>query len=178
MRISLTVETVFSKLSFLWCFRVFVQTTTIKQRRRFRVKAKNVVGKRRRGTALVDTPDGILVVSRDNRTFFLPGGGAEKGESRRDAAVRELLEETGLVATDCLFLFEYPSFTNDHKVFLMETTGVAEAGNEIRYVDFFDGSNLKVSNTTWEIIELYQMKKKIAAQQVPNAQPKKEPNSP
>ena len=41
--------------------------------------------KRRRGTAIVDTSEGILVVSRDNRTFFLPGGGAESGESRRDA---------------------------------------------------------------------------------------------
>ena len=136
-----------------------------------------MVGKRRRGTALVDTPDGILVVSRDNRTFFLPGGGAEKGESRRDAAVRELYEETCLVATDCRFLFEYPSFTNNHKVFLMKATGVPEPSNEIRYVDFFDGSNLKVSNTTWEIIELYHMKKKIAAQEALKTQPKKQPNA-
>ena len=166
------------KACFLWCFRVFGQTTTIKQRRRLRVKAKNVVGKRRRGTAIVDTPDGIVVVSRDNRTFFLPGGGAEKGESRRDAAVRELYEETCLVATDCVFLFEYPSFTNNHKVFLMETSGVAEPGNEIRYVDFFDGSNLKVSNTAWEIIELYHMKKRINAEHASKAhQPKKNTDS-
>jgi 8-oxo-dGTP diphosphatase len=134
-----------------------------------------VIGKRRRGTAIVDTPDGILVVSRDDRTFYLPGGGAEKGESRRDAAIRELLEETGLVATDCHFLFEYPSFTNNHKVFLMKTEGIPEPGNEIRYVDFFDGSNLKVSNITWEIIELYQMKKKISAQLSSKIQSKKEP---
>jgi 8-oxo-dGTP diphosphatase len=126
-----------------------------------------VITKRRRGTAIVDTPDGILVVSRDNRTFYLPGGGAEKGESRRDAAVRELKEETGLEAVDCLFLFEYPSFINDHKVFLMETTGVAEPENEIRYIDFFDGSNLKVSSTTWEIIELYHSKKRIKSAQQP-----------
>ena len=124
-----------------------------------------MIGKRRRGTAIVETPNGILVVSRNDRTFHLPGGGAEDGESRRDAAVRELMEETGLVAEDCCFLFEYPSFTNNHKVFLVKTEGVPEPGNEIRYLDFFDGSNLKVSNTTWEIIELYQMKKKIKAEQ-------------
>lgn len=120
-----------------------------------------MITKRRRGTAIVETPDGILVVSRDNRTFYLPGGGAERGESRREAAVRELREETGLWAVDCLFLFEYPSFINDHKVFLMKTAGVAEPGNEIKHIDFFDGSNLKVSNTTWEIIELYRFKKNI-----------------
>ncbi len=120
-----------------------------------------MIAKRRRGTAIVETPEGILVVSRNNRTFYLPGGGAESGESRRDAAIRELKEETGLQAVKCLFLFEYPSFTNDHKVFLIETVGVAEPENEIKYIDFFDGSNLKVSNATWEIIELYHLKQKL-----------------
>jgi 8-oxo-dGTP diphosphatase len=120
-----------------------------------------VIGKRRRGTAIVDTPEGILVVSRNNRTFFLPGGGAKSGESRRDAAIRELEEETGLQTVKCQFLFEYPSFTNDHKVLLMETVGVAEPENEIRFIDFFDGSNLKVSSTTWEIIELYHLKRRL-----------------
>ena len=129
--------------------------------------------RRRRGTAIVDTPDGILVVSRDNRTFFLPGGGAEVGESRRDAVVRELREETSLEAIDCHFLFEYPSFANDHKVFLIETTGVAEPDNEIKYIDFFSGSNLKVSNSSWEIIELYRLKKGIRAScALPNDKPK------
>ncbi|MCW4010379.1 MAG: NUDIX domain-containing protein [Candidatus Bathyarchaeota archaeon] len=117
--------------------------------------------RRRRGTAIVPTSEGILVVSRNNRTFYLPGGGAESGESRRDAAIRELREETGLRTVGCRYLFEYPTFFNDHKVFLINTAGVAEPANEIKYIDYFDGSNLKVSNTTWEIIELYNIKKKI-----------------
>ena len=118
-----------------------------------------MVSKRRRGTAIIDTPKGILVVSRNNRTFHLPGGGAERGESRRDAAIRELREETNLLAADCSFLFEYTSFSNSHKVFLVESTGVPKPGNEIRYLDFFNGSNVKVSNTTWDIIELYHLNK-------------------
>ena len=119
-----------------------------------------MVGKRRRGTAIVDTPQGILVVSRDDRTFYLPGGGAERGESRRDAAIRELKEETNLAAADCVFLFEYTSFTNSHKVYLMKSTGAAKPSNEIKYLAFFNGSNLKVSNTAWEIIELYHQSRK------------------
>ena len=119
-----------------------------------------MVSKRRRGTAIVDTPKGILVVSRDNRTFYLPGGGAERGESRKNAAIRELREETNLLAVDCCFLFEYTSFMNRHKVFLMETQGIARPGNEIKYLSYFDGSNLKVSNTTWEILELYHLEQK------------------
>lgn len=124
-----------------------------------RSQRKRLVGKRRRGTAIVHTPNGILVVSRDNRTFYLPGGGAERGESRRDAAIRELKEETALLTVGCSFLFEYVSFTNSHKVFLIESSGVPKPCNEIRYIDYFTGSNLKVSNTTWEIIELYREKR-------------------
>jgi 8-oxo-dGTP diphosphatase len=116
--------------------------------------------KRRRGTVIVDTIRGILVVSYNNRTFYLPGGGAEGCESRKDAAIRELYEETCLETCACRFLFEYESMTNSHKVFLIESKGVARPRNEIKYVDFFDGSNLKVSDSTWEIIERYHAIKK------------------
>lgn len=111
--------------------------------------------KRRRGTAIVETPEGILVVSRNNRGFYLPGGGAEKNESRKDASIRELKEETSLQTISCKFLFDYEDFGNSHKVFLIQSIGAAKPSNEIKYIDFFNGSNLKVSNTTWEILELY-----------------------
>jgi len=61
--------------------------------------------KRRQGLAIVDTKEGILVVSGKKRIFILPGGGAGKGESRKRATIRELREETGLIAYSCKFLF-------------------------------------------------------------------------
>ena len=115
--------------------------------------------KRRRGTAIVDTLRGILVVSHDDRTFFLPSGGAEKGESQKTAAIRELKEETYLETVSCRFLFDYESLTDNHEVFLIETYGVAKPSSEIKYIDYFTGSNLKVSNATWEILQLYKATK-------------------
>ena len=53
---------------------------------------------RRRGTAIVDSSLGILLVSSRGRIFLLPGGGTKKEESRMDAALRGLKDETGLTA--------------------------------------------------------------------------------
>jgi 8-oxo-dGTP pyrophosphatase MutT (NUDIX family) len=66
-----------------------------------------MVRKRRRGTAIVDTPNGILVVSKDGRTFLTPGGRRPTPRERQDAAIRELMEETGLKVVDIAFLFEF-----------------------------------------------------------------------
>jgi 8-oxo-dGTP diphosphatase len=56
------------------------------------------IKRRRRGTAIVETPIGILVVAGRRKLYILPGGGANIGESRTKAAVRELKEETGITA--------------------------------------------------------------------------------
>ena len=114
-----------------------------------------LASKRRRGTVIVDTLRGILVVSHENRLFYLPGGGAEADESYKAAAIRELEEETSLKTVTCRFLFEHKSFNANHQVFLIETCGVAKPSSEIKYINYFTGSNLKVSNATWEILELY-----------------------
>jgi 8-oxo-dGTP diphosphatase len=118
-----------------------------------------LASKRRRGTAIVDTSRGILVVSHDNRTFYLPDGGAEMGESQKTAATRELKEETSLETVTCRFLLKYESLTDNHEVFVIETTGIAKPSSVIKYIDYFNGSNLKVSNATWEILELYRRTK-------------------
>ena len=91
------------------------------------VPEKQIV--RRRGTAIVDTSLGILLVSSRGRLFLLPGGGAKKDESRMDAALRGLKDETGLTAKSCRYLFSFDDpedkkLRNLHKVFLIETDGI------------------------------------------------------
>jgi 8-oxo-dGTP diphosphatase len=107
---------------------------------------------RRRGTAIVDTPKGILVVRQGHARFLLPGGGARNNESRYSATIRELREETGLVAQETWFLFEHQM----SKVFLVETTGTPTPKHEISQIAYYTkGSNIPLSSNTKLIIERY-----------------------
>jgi 8-oxo-dGTP diphosphatase len=125
-----------------------------------------LVRKRRRGAAIVDTPKGILVVSGRKRLFLLPGGGANKGESREKATIRELYEETDLHSTSSQYLFKYVGavhkdyrgghFQDHGKVFLIKTEGVPRPRHEVKYVDYYkEGSEIRISGTTKKIIEKY-----------------------
>ena len=120
---------------------------------------------RRRGTALVDTPSGILVVSKDGRVFTLPGGGAHPKESRRDAAKRELKEETDLDATRTKYLFEFLGLThngpkggifrNAHEVFLTTARGVPRPMREIKGVAYYTGTQPTLTFSARRIIDRY-----------------------
>jgi 8-oxo-dGTP diphosphatase len=121
--------------------------------------------RRRCGTAIVDTPEGILVVSESGRLFLLPGGGARANESRRRAAIRELKEETGLRTIESTYLFSYKGrihkdfrgghFWDEHKVFLIKTNGIARPRNETKHIAYFNGSNVKVAAGSKKLIEEY-----------------------
>jgi ADP-ribose pyrophosphatase YjhB (NUDIX family) len=119
---------------------------------------------RRRGTAIVDTDKGILVVSDGRKpVFLLPGGGARPGESRRRAAIRELEEETGLKTYYCRYLFTYNEpndgrrIRNLHKVFLIKAYGIPTPNHrDVYYIAFWKpGSNIPISKTTEKIIKIY-----------------------
>lgn len=125
-----------------------------------------MVHKRRRGTAIVETPRGILVVSGKRKLFLLPGGKANHRESRKGASIRELKEETGLITLDCKYLFSHMGgihkdysgghFQDHHKVFLITTKGNPKPKHEIKHIAYYNPkSNIKISNKTKEIIEKY-----------------------
>jgi 8-oxo-dGTP diphosphatase len=130
---------------------------------------------RRRGTALVETSEGILVVGGRRGVFMLPGGAARKNESRRKAAIRELEEETGLKTLESTYLFSHKGaphkdckgrgyFRDSHKVFLIKTEGIPNPQHEVKQIAFLkEGSGLKLSHSTREIIERFLAAMKVTS---------------
>jgi 8-oxo-dGTP diphosphatase len=126
--------------------------------------------KRRRGTAIVETKQGIILVSGTGEYFLLPGGGAELFESRRQAAIRELEEETGLKADSAIYLFTHIGhpyqykdkfYKNAHKVFLIKANGTPEPHNEIKQIKYYNPNDkTKLSKSTSAILEKYLIEQK------------------
>lgn len=129
------------------------------------------VSKRRRGTAIVETEKGILVTAGSSRVFLLPGGGANKHETRMQAAMRELREETGLKPHYIKYLFRHVGrvhkshghgyFQDHHTVCLVNANGTPSPHREIKYIAYYKpSSGVHVSDVTREIIEKYYAYKK------------------
>ena len=124
------------------------------------------VSVRRRGTAIVETEQGILVTAGRGKVFLLPGGEADHRESRTQAAMRELREETSLRSSHAKFLFRHLGrvskshghgyFQDHHTVVLVEAVGTPRPSHEIKYIDYYrPGCNVHISRVTSEIIDKY-----------------------
>ncbi|MFP4524049.1 MAG: NUDIX domain-containing protein [Candidatus Woesearchaeota archaeon] len=112
--------------------------------------------KKRRGTAILETSKGILLTSINGNMFLLPGGEAEKGESRFCAAIRELEEETGLIAYQAEVIFRHESHANEHTVVLVKARGTPKPKNEVKHLNYYKPGNIKnLSQGTRDIIKKY-----------------------
>jgi len=135
------------------------------------------VKRRRRGTAIIENEDGILVTAGRSKVFLLPGGGANKVETRIKAAMRELREETGLKPYSAKYLFRHVGkvhkshghgyFQDHHTVCLIKAHGNPKPRHEIKYVAFYKPeSGVRISGVTREIIDkYYNYKKRSKAKQ-------------
>lgn len=121
---------------------------------------------RKRGAVIVNTPNGILLVSGNRGKFYLPGGKANHRESRKIAGIRELKEETNLKGIESTFLFHYigkvkknysgRDFRDDTKVFLVKAKGKIKPKHEIKKIGFYkQGKKIKIDHDTTEIIKRF-----------------------
>ncbi|MFB2977856.1 NUDIX domain-containing protein [Microseira sp. BLCC-F43] len=120
---------------------------------------------RHRGTAIVETNAGILIVQESNGVYSLPGGGVHQGESTEAATIRELREETGLEAVWAQFLFDhmgrvhsvdYRQRQNQHAVFLIEAIGSPQPNDGIVAIRFYrPGDDVIMGQSAGQIIEKY-----------------------
>ena len=123
---------------------------------------------RRRGTAIVETKKGILITAGKRKVFLIPGGGASRRESRMQAAIRELKEETGLEPYFAMALFRFEGPTHSfkhikdlHTVYYIKAKGEAQAKQEIQYIDFYTSEkDILLSESTKKILEQYYEYKK------------------
>lgn len=109
-----------------------------------------------RATVIIERQEGILLTAMSSGIYLLPGGAVEQRESPLVGAVRELEEETGLVADSALFLFEHHSHSNVHHVFLVRASGKPRARNEVKQLGYYSvGCTLHMSQGTRDILAKY-----------------------
>ena len=124
-----------------------------------------MIHKRRRGTAIVETEKGILLTAGRGRLFITPGGGAGIKESRMQAAIRELKEETGLEPYFAMALFRYygrihGKFQDEHTVYYIKAKGSAMPRKEVKYLAYYKPhSDINVSEITKDIISEFHIYK-------------------
>jgi 8-oxo-dGTP diphosphatase len=114
---------------------------------------------KQRATVVCQLGTRILLVGRQGPRLSLPGGKASAGEGLHEAALRELKEETGLLAACGRYLFNFTGVRTCHHVFAVqiEDGQTPVPDNEItrcRWVKVADVANYETSTCTRGIIEI------------------------
>lgn len=113
-----------------------------------------------RATVLCVRDNRILLVARERSRWSLPGGRIGRAEAPHEAARRELEEETTLVATGLMYLFQFTGLNTQHQVFFadVEQHAIALPSNEIARCRWFAPvkiETLSASVPTREIVALF-----------------------
>jgi 8-oxo-dGTP diphosphatase len=116
-------------------------------------------GLKKRATVICRRGKRILLVTRSQSKWALPGGILKRGEHLSDAALRELKEETRLSGKSAKYLFDLRGKQKHHHVFACEISNRAKArpSNEIskcRWVHLDDIPSLMTSGPTTVIVKL------------------------
>ncbi|WP_397453667.1 NUDIX hydrolase [Pseudomonas sp. NA-150] len=113
-----------------------------------------------RATVICRRDDRVLYVRRSKSSWVLPGGKIEAGETPAQAALRELCEETGLVAQGLVYLARFENDNTVHYVFaaaLRETDNPTPC-NEIancKWLPFKKVRNLNVTPAAKTIVRSF-----------------------
>lgn len=109
---------------------------------------------------------GIIQDERGKKSYSLPGGGAKRGESRKNAMIREIMEETNLESFDPEYLGSYKGrvfrgykgneIQNHTKVFSAKSKGKIKKSFEIEDISFWaPGSLIHLSKGTKKILKKF-----------------------
>src|ERR1700754_2692952 len=103
-----------------------------------------------RATVVCVKDSAILLVSKPQSRWALPGGRIKTNEQPAEAARREVAEETGVIVDGTVYLFQFRGFSTLHHVFwaALPEGAIPQPGEEITRCRWFAQADLDTLPTS------------------------------